>query len=162
MPGIAETNFRAASGVGELSTQWVPRTHSPPGSRFSAPSGSPPFIARSAWTEQPTPQKSRRRIDGSSRTSSRTSSEGQSDGLTRRPRSTSEGERQSTGFGAPNDESPSEPATITASTLPASSQAVATDVVTPVHCAPSIPTPRASAIVWWTPKCASERSQSSY
>ena len=96
---------------------------------------------------------------GSSLTSSSTASDGQRLGFTRRPRSTSSGDRHSTGFGAPKP-SPSEPATTTASTSPASSQLSAMPVATPVHCDPST-RPSASTISSWTPKCASSSDASS-
>mmetsp|Transcript_44868 Transcript_44868/g.149873 ORF Transcript_44868/g.149873 Transcript_44868/m.149873 type:complete len:234 (-) Transcript_44868:340-1041(-) len=133
-PGRVETNACEASGVGLLSTQCVPSTYSPPGSRPSAASGAAPLRDRRACTAQPTPQKRSRRIDLSAATSSSTSSDGHSDGLTRRPCSTSSALRQSTGFGAPKPEPAAwAPATTTASTSALSSQARATPVATPVH-----------------------------
>eukprot|EP00967_Tisochrysis_lutea_P070786 scaffold93601_cov32-Tisochrysis_lutea.AAC.6 len=138
MPGISATNALAAAGVGELSTQCVPRTKSssiPNTSSGVLPSRAPSW--RRACTAQPTPQKRSLLMPSSLATSSRTASDGHRDGLVRRPLRISWTDRQRSGIGAPNPEaSLAAAATMTASTTLFSSMASATDVATPVHCAP--------------------------
>ena len=94
-------------------------------------------------------------MDASSRTSSKMANEGQSDGLTLRPRNTSSVVRHTDGFGRPEPvfgRTSNNNRVDLARFQPSKSYSSGNSV----HCAP--PTlPRASRISSWTPKYASSK-----